>query len=115
MIASVLESFAEAYAVLRKAGVEPHLFLDIMNSLFGSPVYANYGAMAAEGRFEPAGFALTLGLKDIRLALDTAREVAAPWPMADVIHARMVQGVAQGQGEMDWCSIAKVAARNAGL
>src|SRR5207248_1704299 len=65
MIASMIETFGEAYAVLRKAGVDPHTFLDVMNALFASPVYAAYGAMIADQKFEPAGFALKLGLKDV--------------------------------------------------
>ena len=58
MLASVLEAFGEAYALLRKAGVDPHIFLDTMNGLFASPVYSNYGTMIADERFEPAGFAV---------------------------------------------------------
>jgi 3-hydroxyisobutyrate dehydrogenase-like beta-hydroxyacid dehydrogenase len=115
MIASMLESLGEAYAVLRKAGVAPHLFLDVINSVFNSPVYANYGGIVADERFEPAGFALRLGLKDIRLALETSGELTAPWPIANIIRDHMLQAMAQGQGEMDWCSVAKVSARNAGL
>ena len=115
MLASMLETFAEAYALLRKSGVDPHLFLDVMNALFASPVYANYGRIAADEQFEPAGFALKLGLKDARLVLQTADEAAAPMPLAGVIHDRLLAGLAQGQAEMDWSSIARVAARNAGL
>jgi 3-hydroxyisobutyrate dehydrogenase-like beta-hydroxyacid dehydrogenase len=80
MIASMLESFGEAYATLRKAEVDPHLFLDVMSALFGSPVYANYGKLIADEKFEPAGFALRLGFKDARLAIETARECASPMP-----------------------------------
>jgi 3-hydroxyisobutyrate dehydrogenase-like beta-hydroxyacid dehydrogenase len=115
MIASMLETFGEAYALLRKSGVAPHLFLDVMNALFGSPVYANYGRIAADEQFQPAGFALKLGLKDARLVLQAADEAAAPLPLASLIHDRLLAGLAQGQGEMDWSSIARVIARSAGL
>ena len=54
MIASMLETFGEAFATLRKARVDPHLFLDVMNALFASPVYANYGKLVADQQFEPA-------------------------------------------------------------
>jgi 3-hydroxyisobutyrate dehydrogenase-like beta-hydroxyacid dehydrogenase len=115
MIASMLETFAEAFATLRKANVAPHLFLDVMNALFASPVYANYGRMIADEQFEPAGFALKLGFKDIRLALETAREVASPMPAASLIHDHFLSAIALGQADMDWSSIARIAARNAGL
>lgn len=115
MIASMLESFSEAYATLRKAGVDPHLFLAAMNALFGSAVYANYGKMIADEKFEPAGFALKLGLKDVRLALATAEECASPMPVASVLRDRFLSAVAQGQAEMDWSSVAMVSARGSGL
>jgi hypothetical protein len=33
------------------------------------PGYKNYGALIADGTYDPAGFTVALGLKDIRLAL----------------------------------------------
>jgi 3-hydroxyisobutyrate dehydrogenase-like beta-hydroxyacid dehydrogenase len=115
MLASMIEAFGEAFATLRKAGVETHVFLEIVNSLFASPVYANYGRIIADERFEPAGFALKLGLKDARLALETAGECAAPMPLASLIRDHFLSAVAHGQAEMDWSSMARVLARNAGL
>ena len=115
MIASMLEAFGEAYAVMRKAGVDPHIFLEAMNGLFASPVYANYGALVADERFEPAGFTAKLGLKDANLALATAQECAAPMPMASLVRDRLLAALANGQGDMDWSSVARVSARNAGL
>jgi 3-hydroxyisobutyrate dehydrogenase-like beta-hydroxyacid dehydrogenase len=115
MIASMLESFAEAFATLRKAGVSPRAFLEIMSTLFGSPVYSNYGRLIVEDNFEPAGFALRLGLKDVRLVLQTAEECAAPMPLASLIHDQLISAMAHGQADQDWSSVAKVAARNAGL
>ncbi|MCW5979032.1 MAG: NAD(P)-dependent oxidoreductase [Bryobacteraceae bacterium] len=82
MIAAMIETFGEAYATLWKAEVAPGLFLDVMNALFASPIYANYGRIIAEERFHPTGFALRLGLKDIRLALETAAECGSPMPLA---------------------------------
>ena len=115
MIASMLESFSEAFATLRKAKVGPHAFLEIMTALFGSPVYSNYGRLIADGKFEPAGFALRLGLKDVRLVLQTAEECSAPMPTASLIHDQFVSAMAHGQADQDWASVARVAARNAGL
>lgn len=115
MIMSMLEAFGEAFATLRKSDVDPRKFLEIMNALFQSPVYANYGQIVADEKFEPAGFALKLGLKDARLVLKTSDEVNSPMPMASVIRDRMLDAMAHGQGEMDWSSVAKAAARQAGL
>jgi 3-hydroxyisobutyrate dehydrogenase-like beta-hydroxyacid dehydrogenase len=115
MIASMMEAFGEAFATLRKADVAPHVFLEVMNTLFASPVYGNYGRIIAEEKFEPAGFTLRLGLKDMRLMLQTAEECASPMPLASLVRDHMLAGVAQGQSEKDWSSVAQVVARNAGL
>jgi 3-hydroxyisobutyrate dehydrogenase-like beta-hydroxyacid dehydrogenase len=115
MIASMMETFGEAFALLRKSNVDPHFFLEVVNALLGSPLYANYGAIIANQSFEPAAFGLKLGLKDIRLVLQAAEERAAPMPIASVIRDQFLSAVAHGQEAMDWSSLSKVAARNAGL
>lgn len=115
MIISTVEALGEACATLRKAGVPPEAFLEIMNTLFNSQVIAGYGQKIAQENYEPAGFALKLGLKDVRLTLAAAEECASPMPMASLVHDQLLTAVAIGQGEMDWSSVALVAARNAGL
>ena len=81
MFLSVIESFGESFAALRKAGIPPQTFLDIVNVMFASPVYANYGRIIANEEYEPAGFDLKLGLKDARLILANAEECGAPMPL----------------------------------
>jgi 3-hydroxyisobutyrate dehydrogenase-like beta-hydroxyacid dehydrogenase len=115
MVISMIESLGEAYATLRKAGVAPEAFLEIINSLMASPILALYGRIISQEQFEPAGFALKLGLKDVRLVLAAAEECAAPMPLASLVHDHLLSAVAQGQGEMDWSSMTQVIARNAGL
>ena len=115
MIASMLEAFGEGFATMRKAGIDHHLFLDVINELFGSPIYKNYGRIVANEEFDPAAFTLKLGLKDIRLVLEAADELAAPMPLASLIRDHLLSGVAQGQADLDWSSLARVIARNAGL
>ena len=115
MIASMIESLGEAVACLQKAGLDPHIFLDAMVALFGSPVYANYGRMIVDQQFEPAGFALRLALKDIRLVIETAQEVVAPMPVASLVRDHLLSAMAANQGDLDWSSVAKISARNAGL
>lgn len=115
MIASMLEAFAEAFAVMQKSGVPQQDFLDTMVELFGSSVYANYGAAIVNKQFDPAGFALKLGLKDVRLALELSGEVEAAMPFASIVRDHLVSALAHGQGSLDWSSLALVAERRAGL
>ncbi len=115
MVISAIEAMGEAFATLRKAGVDPEAFLDIMHALLGWTVITNYGHLIAQEKFEPAGFALKLGLKDVRLVLAASEECAAPMPLASLVHDQLLAALAQGQGEMDWSSVTQVVARNAGL
>jgi 3-hydroxyisobutyrate dehydrogenase-like beta-hydroxyacid dehydrogenase len=115
MIASAIETFGEAFATLRKAGIDHHVFLEVMIELFQSPVYKGYGGAIADERFDPAGFALRLGLKDVRQVLEAAGELGAPMPVASVVRDHFISAMAHGQESLDWSSVARVAARNAGL
>ena len=115
LIMSIIEALGEAFATLRKAGVAPLSYVETMHALLGSQVVTNYGRIIAKEEFEPAGFVLKLGLKDIRLMLAAAEECAAPMPLASLVHDHLLSALAQGQGEMDWSSMTQVIARNAGL
>jgi 3-hydroxyisobutyrate dehydrogenase-like beta-hydroxyacid dehydrogenase len=116
LIASMLETLGEVFALLRKSGVDPAIFLEIMvGSFFQSPVYENYGKIIAEQRYEPAGFKLRLGLKDMRLLLAAADEAEAPMPIASLIRDNLISGIAQGWGDLDWSAVARVAAVKSGL
>jgi 3-hydroxyisobutyrate dehydrogenase-like beta-hydroxyacid dehydrogenase len=116
LIASVIESLGEAFALVRKSGVEPSHFLHIITStLFSAPVYQNYGRIIVEERFEPAGFKVPLGLKDVRLVLAAADAAGVPLPIANIVRDHLLTAMARGRQELDWSSLARVAAENAGL
>jgi 3-hydroxyisobutyrate dehydrogenase-like beta-hydroxyacid dehydrogenase len=116
LIACVIESLGEALALVRKHGIEAGSFLEVMTgSLFPAPAYRIYGQNIAEERFEPAGFRLALGLKDVRLALAAAENASVPMPFASLLHDRALSGIARGMADMDWSSIARLAAEDAGL
>src|SRR5436190_6203754 len=116
LISTVIESMAEAVSLVRKSGVDPGKFLDVLtSSLFNAPIYKNYGAMIAANRFESVGFKLPLGFKDNRLVLAAAEEASVPMPMASLVHDRFVDAIAQGLTEADWTAIARISFQRAGL
>jgi 3-hydroxyisobutyrate dehydrogenase-like beta-hydroxyacid dehydrogenase len=114
-LASMLETLGEAIALMRKAGVDAGQFLEVVNSLYQSPVYANYGKIIAEEKYEPAGFRMKLGLKDVNLALEAAGAQAVPMPLASLLHDHYLEGIARGLGEYDWSAVAKIAAEHAAI
>ena len=116
LIATVIESLGEVLALAGKAGIDQAAYLDMLTStLFNMPVYKNYGGMIVEERFEPAGFAAPLGLKDIRLALAAAEELRVPLPIGSLLRDRFLALLAQGADDLDWSAVGRLAARDAGL
>jgi 3-hydroxyisobutyrate dehydrogenase-like beta-hydroxyacid dehydrogenase len=116
LIAAVIESLGEAMALVAKGGVDKRQYLDLLTStLFGAPVYRTYGALIAEGKFEPAGFAAPLGQKDIRLVLAAAEELRVPLPLASLLRDRLLTLLAQGGDALDWSAISGLAAKDAGI
>jgi 3-hydroxyisobutyrate dehydrogenase-like beta-hydroxyacid dehydrogenase len=116
LIATVLESLGEALAFARKSGVDAAALLEFLTStLFNAPVYKTYGALIAEGKHDQVGFALPLGLKDVRLMQQAADAQRVPMPIASVLHDRFVTAMARGHERSDWSVIGLVAAEDAGL
>jgi 3-hydroxyisobutyrate dehydrogenase-like beta-hydroxyacid dehydrogenase len=115
LIAAVIESLGEAMALVAKGGVDKRQYLEILTStLFDAPAYKTYGALIADGAFEPAGFAAPLGLKDLRLALAAAEELRAPMPIASLLRDRFLTLLANGGEGLDWSAIGSIAAWEAG-
>src|SRR5271165_6707381 len=116
LIATVIESLGEATALARKYGIDPHQYIEFLtNSLFAAPVYKTYGGLIADEKYQPAGFRMRLGLKDIRLAIAAGEGADAPLPIASMIHDHMLTAIARGMEDWDWSATAKLAAENAGL
>ena len=116
LIATVLESLAEALAFTRKSGLDAAAVLDFFTStLFNAPVYKTYGRLILEGKHDEVGFALPLGLKDVKLMQQAADAQAVPVPIASVLHDRFVLALARGYDNMDWSVLGRVATEDAGL
>jgi len=116
MIASELESTGEAFALLRKGGVDPALFHDVLSGrLFTGAVFKNYGAMILNRAYEPAGFALSLGLKDVNLARAAAEGLGMTMPTAELLKQHYDEAVSWGWQDKDWAAIGEVPAKKAGV
>ena len=114
LIGSVIESLGEAMALVSKGGVDKHQYLEILTStLFSAPVYRTYGTLIADGQFEPAGFAASLGHKDIRLVLAAAEDLRVPLPIASLLRDRFLTLIANGGEHLDWSAVGALAARDA--
>jgi 3-hydroxyisobutyrate dehydrogenase-like beta-hydroxyacid dehydrogenase len=116
LIASVMEALSEAMALIRKGGIDPNRYFELLTAtLFTGPVFTNYGGLIANQRFQPAGFAAPLGEKDLRLALAAAETLRVPMPLASLVHDRLQTLIARGGEHLDWSALGQLAANDAGL
>jgi 3-hydroxyisobutyrate dehydrogenase-like beta-hydroxyacid dehydrogenase len=115
MSATALEMLGEVVAVVRKRGLDPQPFIDIITStMFGGRAHKIYGDKIARQNYA-AGFVLPLVLKDVRLALAEAEKAGVPMPSVGVVRDRLITGIARGYGELDWTALGLIAAEEAGL
>lgn len=116
LIISAIEAMAEAFTLAEKNGVDRAQIAELFGqTLFACPIYQNYGRLIAQQQYEPAGFKLSLGLKDVTLALQTARASQMPMPLASLLHDRLIAAVANGNGDIDWTGLALTASEEAGM
>ncbi len=116
LIISAIEAMAEAFTLAEKNGIDRAQIANLFaQTLFACPIYQNYGRAIAQEQYEPAGFKLSLGLKDVTLALQTARESQMPLPLASLLHDRLLAAVARGKGDIDWTGLALSISEEAGL
>lgn len=116
LIISMTESLGEAFALTRKYGIDPNQYLDILTTiLFPAPIYKSYGGLIAGQKYEPPGFRLKLGLKDVRLALAAAEAESVPLPVASIARDHLLSAMARGYQDLDIAALALVCAEDAGL
>lgn len=116
MIAASVEMLAEGFALAEKNGVPAQAVYEMLTgTLFAAPVFQNYGRIILSKKFEPASFRLALGLKDVNLVLENANQSQTPMPMANLVHDRLLRGMANGNGDLDWASFANEVLKDAGL
>jgi 3-hydroxyisobutyrate dehydrogenase-like beta-hydroxyacid dehydrogenase len=114
LLASVIESLGEAVALIGKAGIDRHAFIDLLTStIFPAPAYKTYGNLIADNEFQPARFAAPLGFKDIRLTLAAAESLHVPMPVGSLLRDRFLRLLARGDENLDWAAIGGLAVHDA--
>jgi 3-hydroxyisobutyrate dehydrogenase-like beta-hydroxyacid dehydrogenase len=117
MIGAAIESMAEAYTLAEKNGVSRESVMQLFSqTIFACPIYQNYGKMIAAGQYDQSvGFKMPLALKDMGLVLQTATASRVPMPLAQLVHGRLLSGLAKGRQEWDWTGLAGGVSDDAGL
>jgi 2-hydroxy-3-oxopropionate reductase len=101
VVAVVIEAVAEALVLGSKAGVDPGRIADVLQGgLAATKVLEMRRSNMLEGHFEP-GSRTRLHLKDLRIALDLARETGVVLPATAQVEQLMVAMHVAGRGDLD--------------
>ena len=106
LIASAIEAIGESISLANKSGIDAKQMWNMFSqTLFNAPAYINYSNIILQQKFEPAAFAMKLGLKDMNLVLQLASSVNQSMAFASLLQRNMQQLVNDGKGNMDWSAV----------
>ena len=116
VLGCAMVAMAEGFSLVRKYGVEPQVFQDVMTEgLFAAPAYKVYGPKMVDESFDQVGSPITVGLKDAKLIAQAAVLANVPLPSHNVYLDRLLGAVAHGDGDRDQAVLGREQARAAGL
>jgi 3-hydroxyisobutyrate dehydrogenase-like beta-hydroxyacid dehydrogenase len=116
LIGSAIEAMAEAFTFAEKNGISREKVADVFSQTFlACPIYQNYGKVIASQEYQPAGFKLSLGLKDMNLLNSVAATSLTPMPLGNLLQERLLSAMSKGRADMDWTALAIGASEDAGL
>jgi 3-hydroxyisobutyrate dehydrogenase len=115
LVAVTLSGVAEALVFGAKAGADlPKTIEAVKGGAAGSWQLANLGPRIVKGDFAP-GFMITLQLKDLRLILEMAQELALPLPLTALVAQIYRAAAVDGKGECGTQAVVTVLERLAGV
>jgi len=115
VIGGTLAVVSEAFALARKAGVDPAKVREaLLGGFAASRVLEVHGERILTGNYTP-GFRARLYAKDYRIATDTLADHGVPAPISAEVHQLVTALVAAGRGDDDYSALATVIFRMAGI
>lgn len=116
VLGCAIEAMGEGFALVRKFGVDPAVFYDVLTEgLFASVAYKVYGDIIAREAYDEVGVTASIGLKDANLAMSAAQAAGVPLPSGNAWRDRLIGAITHGEGELDWAVVARDQARASGL
>ncbi len=104
LITAMVASLSEAIIYAEEHGIAAETFLDTVNSgLFQSPFYASYGKVMLRPSDDPPS-TVKIGVKDMRLFREAAKETATRTPLADIFQQQLNAAQQAGLGDHDWAA-----------
>jgi 2-hydroxy-3-oxopropionate reductase len=108
VIGGTLAAVSEAFALARKANVDPaRVRTALLGGFASSRVLEAHGERILQSNYKP-GFRTKLFAKDLRIASDTLLEYETPAPIAAAVQQLVAALMASGKSEMDYSALATV-------
>lgn len=115
IVALNIAALSEAFVLGAKAGVDPHIMYQAIRTGFaGSNVLDAKIPTILERNFKP-GFKIRLHHKDLKNALETARELKVPIPLTSLVQQVLCALINEGKGEADHSAIINFSERLANI
>jgi 2-hydroxy-3-oxopropionate reductase len=115
VIGGTLAAVSEAFALARKANVDPARVREVLLGGFAaSRVLDAHGERILQSNYTP-GFRSKLFAKDLRIAADTLSEHQTPAPVAAVVQQLVAALLAAGKADADYSALATVLFDLAGI
>ena len=103
-IALIYEGFAEALTLAAKLGIDAEKLIPLVNASMIKSGVVEYKAPFVLARDFTANFPLRLMRKDIRLALDAAKEVRAKLPALETVEEVYDLAIEDGHADLDYAA-----------
>jgi 2-hydroxy-3-oxopropionate reductase len=115
VIGGTLAAVSEAFALARKAGVDPAKVREaLLGGFAASRVLEVHGERILNGNYKP-GFRAALYAKDYRVASETLEAHGLRTPVTNEVHALVNALISSGRGNDDYSALATVIFDMAGL
>lgn len=115
ILSNIMQAFNEGMVLSTKGGVDPELMLEILNNSAAKSGLISYKAPYVFKRDFTTNFSTKWMHKDVGLALESAKELNVPLPLTGTTEQLFQAAIAEGYGELDFCSTIRVGERWAGV
>ncbi|MFJ9313036.1 NAD(P)-dependent oxidoreductase [Pimelobacter simplex] len=109
-IIHALQALAESIALVEAHDVAADDLAELLGAtLFGGVVHRTYGQLIARRAYQPAGFTVPLGAKDLGLAAEVAEDAGVTLPSLPVLQQVFAAALEHPEAaSLDWAAIAEV-------
>lgn len=110
-IIHAIQALGESLALVESHGVNASEFTTLLSeTLFGGVVYQGYGDLIARRAYQPQGFSLALGKKDLGLAQEIASSAGVELRSAPVLQEMFDEALSRPDfADCDWAVLAEIA------